>query len=75
VYAGRSVDSAHVPSAEEARRTIDQLNELTGWTVSLREITETGRIIVDAARPADDASSSTESEDRRLTGAVFANVT
>ena len=56
------VDSTHVPSADEAQRTIDQLNELTGWNVSLREVTDTGGIIVDPARDDDDASS-TKSED------------
>ena len=50
------VDSTHVPSAEEAQRTIDQLNELTSWNVSLREVTDTGGIIVDPARGDDDTS-------------------
>lgn len=56
------VDSTHVPSTEEAQRTIDQLSELTGWNVRLREVTDTGGIIVDPAR-ADDDASSTKSEE------------
>jgi hypothetical protein len=40
-------DSTYVPSAAEAQDTIDSLNEITGWGVRVREVTETGEILVE----------------------------
>ena len=39
-------DSSYIPSADEAQELIDRLNEITDWHVRVREITETGGIVV-----------------------------
>jgi hypothetical protein len=40
------VDSSHVPTSEEAQEAVDLLKGITGWSVHVHEITETGGIIV-----------------------------
>ncbi len=40
-------DSSYVPSKGEAEETIDRLNEMTGWNVRVREVSETGGILVE----------------------------
>ena len=40
-------DSTHVPSAAEAQEITDSLNEITGWGSRVREVTETGEILVE----------------------------
>src|SRR5439155_8765495 len=49
-------DTSDVPSAEEAQKLIDRLNEMTGWYVRIREITETGGIIVERGSQEQDDS-------------------
>jgi hypothetical protein len=40
-------DSSHVPSAAEATQIAERLNQITGWSTQVREITESGGIIVE----------------------------
>ena len=47
-------DSSYVPSAEEAQELIDRLNGLTGWDVRVREVSETGAILVELGLPDQD---------------------
>jgi hypothetical protein len=39
-------DSSHIPTAAEAQATVARLSEITGWDVEIREITDTGGIII-----------------------------
>lgn len=49
-------DSSHVPTDIEAQETVERVRELLGWDVQVREITETGGIIVEPRSKPDDES-------------------
>jgi hypothetical protein len=49
-------DSSHVPTDAEAHETVARLRGLLGWDVQVREITETGGIIVEPRSEPGDAS-------------------
>lgn len=49
-------DSSHVPSDIEAQETVERVRELLGWDVQVREISETGGIIVEPRSKPEDAS-------------------
>ena len=53
-------DSSHVPSAEEAEELIDHLNEITGSDLRVREVTETGGILVEPGSSNQDDSLETD---------------
>ncbi len=53
-------DSSHVPTDTEAQETVGRVRELLGWDVQVREITETGGIIVEPRSKPEDGSVETE---------------
>jgi hypothetical protein len=55
-------DSSHVPTDVEAQETVERVRELLGWDVQVREITETGGIVVESRTKPDDAA--VEGDDR-----------
>jgi hypothetical protein len=42
-------DSSYIPTAADAQDALDQLSEITGWQGRVREVTDTGEIIVEPA--------------------------
>jgi hypothetical protein len=54
-------DSSYVPTDTEAQETVERVSELLGWDVQVREITETGGIIVEPRSKPEDGS--VEAED------------
>jgi hypothetical protein len=49
-------DPSNIPSADEAQELIDRLNEITDWHVRVREITDTGGILVEPGSDSQDIS-------------------